>query len=672
MNIGLKVITCFAAFILIITVVPVSKAEAFGFGDVQRQMESWTQNIVQWFSGIGSLFSFGGSNIDVTNNPLAGRNNDRVGSNGDNSPENTIIVEKPKVLDFKPELISVAGCKKEGGIIDGKTGQKCCAGLQSLKVVKLGGGVSCSEEISGYVCAKCGDGVCGAGENPCNCANDCKEGDDSDKKDMTCDQACKATGYQSSYCHAFAWKQTSADPDAFSAEYCLKNDIPMQARWATITDCTDFSDPKSNTKGKSCCCKGEPVNASTCPKINWPSTPAGCVTETGYMKNPENGECCWYKAMCYGPDNWQAFRSKEECQNPCLLDREKQTCCKNGVCNKVGLLCGENNNVDAEWMSCDAQCKPVASCQPKTDVWDTCDALCQKSGKGKVTDCIANVGKSIIDPENGFGCCCEKSVCAKAGETVNAILGQACCEGLKEMTSPEPGEFNSVCIDPANQKEGSSCVFDEDCLKGLKCLSNVGFASKCVNMANQKDGALCSFDDDCAPGFVCSNDPGLAQSQCKKPLGCAKEGEIMDYFSNQECCAGLGSISNIDPLGNMRMPGAALYVCANCGNKICGKGENQLNCSVDCGAPSAAAQAAQMIIDSAVDITLGFGKCTVFNCSGSIAVSGSDPDITVIKCDGKIVKNIKCVGGGVSTFGSFDSSDSAGADRNRACCNPLP
>jgi hypothetical protein len=394
-------------------------------------------------------------------------------------------------------------------------------------VVKLGIGELCSDEISGYVCAKCGDGICGKGENVCNCAQDCAQGADSEvAKAMTCDQACKSLGYQSSYCNVFTWKQTSANPDAFTPAggTCLKGDDQMQSYRINVSDCVnrdlDTNRITAGSQGRQCCCKGEPLNASTCPKINWPNGSTDCIEESGWMKNPKSGECCWYRAMCYGPENWEQYKTKEECQNPCALDQGKQTCCRSGVCEKVTLNCGITNKVDSDWMACDSQCKPFAECKPKNDVWDSCDALCQKNGLGKVTDCIAGVGRSIINPDNGFGCCCEKTVCAPEGEKADTIKGQQCCAGLKNISDLSSGGIDSLCINPAHQKADSICTFDEDCAPGLKCKRFSGAASgqdmnsHCVNLNNQKEGADCIFDDDCATGYTCQMNMANGSKKC--------------------------------------------------------------------------------------------------------------------------------------------------------------
>lgn len=80
---------------------------------------------------------------------------------------------------------------------------------------------------------------------------------------------------------------------------------------------------------------------------------------------------------------------------------------------------------------------------------------------------------------------------------------------------------------------------------------------------------------------------------------CVPEGERGNGFSNQKCCSGLkelsassfkaekGScmtISNGQSICESSCSTLANggFICGNCGDNICGIGENQCNCSTDC------------------------------------------------------------------------------------------
>jgi hypothetical protein len=69
-------------------------------------------------------------------------------------------------------------CAKEGEIRCGPCGcRNCCSGLVSRDVTHPyrteNNGVICLENMTAYICVKCGDGICGKGEDWCICPEDC-------------------------------------------------------------------------------------------------------------------------------------------------------------------------------------------------------------------------------------------------------------------------------------------------------------------------------------------------------------------------------------------------------------------------------------------------------------------------------------------------------------------
>jgi len=59
--------------------------------------------------------------------------------------------------------------------LSGDLNQRCCAGLQAIKVKMPTSAGTCAP-VSGcecYVCVRCGDEVCGPGEDVCTCFADC-------------------------------------------------------------------------------------------------------------------------------------------------------------------------------------------------------------------------------------------------------------------------------------------------------------------------------------------------------------------------------------------------------------------------------------------------------------------------------------------------------------------
>jgi hypothetical protein len=72
-------------------------------------------------------------------------------------------------------------CSTEGGTEDAKLYRVCCKGLEGIPVSEplsepSPDGATCSQQFPldpTHVCAKCGNGTCGTGENRCNCPQDC-------------------------------------------------------------------------------------------------------------------------------------------------------------------------------------------------------------------------------------------------------------------------------------------------------------------------------------------------------------------------------------------------------------------------------------------------------------------------------------------------------------------
>ena len=72
------------------------------------------------------------------------------------------------------------------------------------------------------------------------------------------------------------------------------------------------------------------------------------------------------------------------------------------------------------------------------------------------------------------------------------------------------------------------------------------------------------------------------------PIACIIEGKTMPVYPGYQCCSGLTAISTakLDASGNCPTnPPIGASVCAKCGDKICGSGENKCNCPGDCFSP---------------------------------------------------------------------------------------
>ena len=72
----------------------------------------------------------------------------------------------------------VEDCVEEGGVVPVIPDPlACCPGLELISCEMLGENGECMPGPLGCggICARCGDGECGEGENPCNCPDDCSQ-----------------------------------------------------------------------------------------------------------------------------------------------------------------------------------------------------------------------------------------------------------------------------------------------------------------------------------------------------------------------------------------------------------------------------------------------------------------------------------------------------------------
>jgi len=66
-----------------------------------------------------------------------------------------------------------AGCIPEGDMGSGFVPTPCCLGLAVISCSEPMPGGGCMTMSDCFVCTFCGDGICGPGENVCNCPDDC-------------------------------------------------------------------------------------------------------------------------------------------------------------------------------------------------------------------------------------------------------------------------------------------------------------------------------------------------------------------------------------------------------------------------------------------------------------------------------------------------------------------
>ncbi|WP_437800534.1 hypothetical protein [Sorangium sp. So ce693] len=103
---------------------------------------------------------------------------------GPRGPAGTVPVLRPRrpQCDCLPGYVQQADgscaalashCSGEGGMASSKSFTTCCPGLTPIESMERVDGACVTTAPDAHLCARCGDGACGAGENDCNCPGDC-------------------------------------------------------------------------------------------------------------------------------------------------------------------------------------------------------------------------------------------------------------------------------------------------------------------------------------------------------------------------------------------------------------------------------------------------------------------------------------------------------------------
>jgi len=430
-------------------------------------------------------------------------------------------------------------CVSEGGLVPVGPGQpQCCQGLQQKSRYSIKEGQCIAIPGSG-VCTNCGNGICGLGEDQCNCPQDCPQ---------TCVQrsgcCCKPGG-----------------------DCQCKVRIPCpQGLWTTMDGCD--SDCKPVLRCSSCAGEGEIVYGST----SFGPT-ACCSKNDGIKPSP--------------------ILSGDICAVP--NDGSVGTCtagwwqtCPNGICGPGEDKC-----------NCPKDC-PERSCYSDVDCgsYVTSAAVPLKTfcefPEGKCT----GPGKCVqVDPNGACPalyqpvCGCDKKTYGNDCERTHAAVSKRNdgeCESPPVPPCVVEGGTIGYAVSPQGMEEWEKYGKYLKCCEGLTKIDytirpdSTGTCRAVVGWS----GSICTKcgDGQCGAGENKCNCPKDCPETCLSEGQKGPGGPIPIGAQTPECCAGLTKLK-ADYDSNCIQAVDGGYTCAYCGNGQCGPGENSCNCPQDCPQP---------------------------------------------------------------------------------------
>ncbi len=183
-------------------------------------------------------------------------------------------------------------------------------------------------------------------------------------------------------------------------------------------------------------------------------------------------------------------------------------------------------------------CVDVNEC---TDGTDDCDdlATCTNTDGGFTCQCPTD-----YTDVHGDGTVCDPPACTAEGDSHVVPGALPCCTGLVDVGCDAP------------DSGGTSCV---DCTGASYCT-------------------------DCGDG-IC----GLGENECRCPFdclvtNCTAEGDSHGIYPGAlPCCAGLANVGcNVLGTNGQCTACAGASYCTDCGDGVCGLGENECRCPADC------------------------------------------------------------------------------------------
>ena len=178
---------------------------------------------------------------------------------------------------------------------------------------------------------------------------------------------------------------------------------------------------------------------------------------------------------------------------------------------------------------------------------------------------------------------CEDGQCVESRGTTQDCIDRYFCSGDNIMYVD--GYCSSgFCVEDA-------AVVHADCSDYWYCSGNTAVLE---HRSCQEGSSSCYYSDHMPPMQYCEDDGKICyDGACIYPtttttsttLPCVQEGESAAVLPQMpDCCPGLTYVGcDLPATGGECEPCAGASYCANCGDGICGPGENTCRCPQDCG-----------------------------------------------------------------------------------------
>ncbi len=334
------------------------------------------------------------------------------------------------------------------------------------------------------VATTCGDGECEPGENPTNCAKDCKPTCTANCAGKPCGDIDGCGGLCSGPCPGGG--TCTADKNCQGGSLCGNGTCdPGETNANCATDCKPDCTPACG--GKSCGPNGCGGSCGLC------GTGKACTDE---------GQCVALGPVC-GNGMCEAGESNASCPADC---KPTGPVCGNGMCET-----GETN------ANCPADCKPTGPvCGNGTCEAGETSASCAADCKTTGGSCVGKCGGQ----SNGCYCddlCSNNNDCCADYQTI--------CKG---STCTPKCVANAVCGAP----DGCGGKCSGTCTAGLVCNASKVCApnsAKCGNGICETGESTTSCPSDCkTAGGSCSGMCGKQSGSCYCDTGCKQ---------SNDCCA---------------------------------------------------------------------------------------------------------------------------------------